>query len=230
MTKSATQTLALKEALAGRSSFYDLLAALYFKPLTEEHIENITKMDLSAYADLNEDFAQGVSNISRYLRKQNTGTRQELAVDFTAAFAGTSSWEGRYAVPYESVFTSEEGLLFRDSFHEVYALFRENGIKRSEGYDFPDDHLSFMCEFQSILSQRASEALDAGRKAEALEQIALSQKFLKEHILNWFDDFHDLALLLLKTRFYHGILEVTRGFFAFDLEMTEDLIAELKQD
>ena len=49
-------------------------------------------------------------------------------MDFTGAFAGTSSWKGRYATPYESVFTSEEGLLFQDSYHEVYRLYRQNSV------------------------------------------------------------------------------------------------------
>lgn len=227
-TVIAEPVSAFKEALEGRASFYDLLAALYFLPLSQSQIDNITAMDLSEYARVNDDFAQGINDITRYLAKQNSGTRQELAVDFTGVFAGTSSWKGRYAVPYESVFTSEEGLLFRDSFHEVYALFRENGVTRSEGYDYPDDHLSFMCEFQAILSKRAIEALEAGDAESAREQIVLSQAFLQQHILNWFDEFHELALNMLKTRFYLGIMQITRGFFALDLEVTEDLIAELK--
>ena len=230
MTESTVLTepvSAMKEVLAARASFYDLLAALYFKPLSQEQIDNIAAMNLSSYANVNDDFAQGVNDITRYLAKQNTGTRQELAVDFTGAFGGTSSWKGLYAVPYESVFTSEEGLLFRDSFHEVYALFNQSGVRRAEGYDYPDDHLSFMCEFQAILSNRAIEALGRGDKITALDQITLSQRFLQEHILNWFDDFHSLALNLLKTRFYRGVMSITRGFFALDLEVTDDLVAEL---
>ena len=83
-------------------------------------------MDWSEYADVNELFADGVNDITRYLRKRNSGTRQALAVDFTSAFAGTSSWKGRYAVPYESVHTSEEGLMFQDAYHEVFQLYKAN--------------------------------------------------------------------------------------------------------
>lgn len=215
-------------ALEGRAAFYDLLASLYFKPLTEDQIDRIASMDMSAYASLNERFASGVNDISRYVARRTTATRQDLAVDFTAAFAGTSSWEGRYAVPYESVFTSDEGLLFQDSYHEVHALFRENRVRRSEGYDFPDDHLSFMCEFQAILSRRAIDFLGEGDRAGALEHIAFSRSFMEDHILPWFPEFRDLALRLLATRFYRGVLSVTEGFFELDRELTDDMMAELR--
>ena len=129
-------------ALKGRAAFYDLLAAIYFRPLTAEQIDNIAEMDWSEYADVNELFADGVNDITRYLRKRNSGTRQALAVDFTSAFAGTSSWKGRDAVPYESVHTSEEGLMFQDAYHEVFQLYKANHVAKAEGYDFPHDHLS----------------------------------------------------------------------------------------
>ena len=148
-------------ALKGRAAFYDLLAAIYFRPLTAEQIDNIAEMDWSEYADVNELFADGVNDITRYLRKRNSGTRQALAVDFTSAFAGTSSWKGRYAVPYESVHTSEEGLMFQDAYHEVFQLYKANHVAKAEGYDFPHDHLSFMCEFLVVLSDRIIAALEA---------------------------------------------------------------------
>lgn len=216
------------EALEGRASFYDLLAALYFKPLSEEQIDAIALLDMSTYADVNDVFADGLNDIARTLAKRTTATRQELAVDFTGAFAGTSTWEGKCAVPYESVFTSEDGLMFQDSYHKVYRLFRTHRVERASGYDFPDDHLSFMCEFLSILSTRAADALRTGKRGEALANVELSQAFLQEHILTWFDDFEELALRLLSTRFYRGVLKVSKGFFQFDREVADDLIEELR--
>ena len=216
-------------ALEGRAAFYDFLAAVYYLPLKAEQIENIAAMDLSAYADVNELFAEGLNDMTRYLNKRNTGTRQELAVDFTSAFAGTNAWKGKYAVPYESVFTSEGGLLFQNAYHEVFRLYRENRVARKEGYDFPDDHLSFMFEFLVILSNRAVEALKAGDKATAYQQFDISRKFIHDHILSWFDPFQELALCLLKTRFYRGILKVTKGFVQFDDQLLSELMEETEE-
>lgn len=216
-------------ACEGRAAFYDMLAAIYFRPLTAEQIDNIAETDWSEYADLSELFADGLNDVTRYLRKRNSGTRQELAVDFTSAFAGTSSWKGRYAVPYESVHTSEEGLMFQDAYHEVFQLYKANHVAKAEGYDFPHDHLSFMCEFLVVLSGRIAEALRAGDDAEALRQVNVSRAFLADHILSWFDTFQDLALLLLQTRFYRGILKVSKAFFLEDAALLDSMAVELKQ-
>ncbi len=221
------RTAGMLDALEGRAAFYDLLAALYYRPMTVEQIDNLANMDLSAYADVNDLFAEGLNDMERYLRKRNTGTRQELAVDFTAAFAGTSSWKGKYAVPYESVFTSEEGLMYQEAYHEVYRAYRENHVAKQEGYDFPDDHLSFMCEFLAVLSHRAQDALRMGDEKTALDQVRVSREFLDAHVLSWFDDFQELALHLLKTRFYRGFLKVSKGFFLFDATLLDDLADEL---
>ena len=222
--------MAIEEAIAalqGRAAFYDLLAALYYKPLTQDQIDHIAAMNSAAYAEIDEAIAEGFHDIASYLKKCNTGTRQELAVDFTAAFAGTSAWEGRYATPYESVFTSESGLLFQESYHEVYSLFKQNNVARNDGFDFPDDHLSFMCEFQSIVSNRVIEALKQHDIGKAKEQLSLSQLFLADHILSWFDSFETLALKILKTRFYRGVLKMSKGFFLFDAKALDDMLEEM---
>ena len=217
----------IASALEGRAAFYDAVAALYYKPLTQEQIDRIADGGLSAFADTNELVAEGLHDMERAVAKRHSGTRQELAVDFTGAFAGTSSWKGRYATPYESVFTSEEGLLFQESYHEVHRLYRENGVRKSAGFDFPDDHLSYICEFQAVLARRAVEALEAGDAERALEQVRCSQAVLRDHVLSWFDDFEETALLLVKTRFYRGVLKTTKGFFLFDAGVLEDLVEEL---
>lgn len=217
-------------ALKGRAAFYDLLAAIYFRPLTAEQIDNIAEMDWSEYADVNELFADGVNDITRYLRKRNSGTRQALAVDFTSAFAGTSSWKGRYAVPYESVHTSEEGLMFQDAYHEVFQLYKANHVAKAEGYDFPHDHLSFMCEFLVVLSDRIIAALEAGDDAEALASGSHVPRVPRRpYPLVVRHRFQDLALLLLETRFYRGVLKISKGFFLEDAELLDAIAVELEQ-
>ena len=229
MTMTETKSCAgLASALQGRAAFYDALAALYYKPLTQEQVDLVAEGDLSAFGEASALMAEGLHDMERALAKRHSGTRQELAVDFTAAFAGTSSWKGRYATPYESVFTSEEGLLFQESYHEVYRLYRENSVRTADGYDFPDDHLSYLCEFQAVLSKRAIEALETGDVEGARRQVGLSKAVLHDHILSWFDAFEETALCILKTRFYRGVLKASKGFFLFDADMLDDALEELK--
>ncbi len=211
-------------ALESRALFYETIASLYFMPLKQEQVDSMAAADFSAYADLNEDFAAGVNDITRYLRKRNTGTRDELAVDFTGAFAGVKVYEGKTAVPYKSVFTNKDGLMYQEGYQDVYRAFRSECVKKREGLDWPDDHLSFMCEFMALLSRRAEAALAAGDPERALHELEVSRSFLDENILSWFDAFVERANLLVKTRFYKGVLKITRGFFTLDRETLDDLV------
>ncbi len=211
-------------ALEARAAFYETLASLYFMPLKQEDVDRMAAADFSAYADLNEDFADGLNDITRYLRKRNTGTRDELAVDFTGAFAGVKVYEGKTAVPYKSVFTNSDGLLYQEGYRDVFQAFKAECVKKREGLDWPDDHISFMCEFMALLSRRTARALAAGDAAEALRELRVSRAFLDDNILSWFDRFGERALLLLKTRFYKGVLKVSKGFLALDRETIDDLV------
>ena len=121
----------------------------------------MTDNDLASLTGPNEAFRDGLNDMVRYLRKRNTGTRQELACDFTSAFAGTKTYAGKSAVPYESVFTSEDGLLCQEAYHEVHAAYRREALHKRDGITFPDDHLSFMCQFMATLSRRSLGKIDA---------------------------------------------------------------------
>lgn len=223
----ADELMALSAALEARAAFYETLSSLFFRPLTQERVDAMADADFSAYADLSADMADGFNDMTRYLRKRNTGTRNELAADFTGAFVGTKAYEGKVAVPYESVFTSEEGLMYQQGYQEVFAAFKSQAVKKREGLDWPDDHISFMCEFMALLSRRAKEALKTGDAAEALRNLEESLTFLDRHILSWYEDFVALAEKILTTRFYRGVLKVARGFFALDRATLQDMIDEL---
>ena len=221
------QTRALTQTLAACSELAQTLSALFFKTLTQEQIDTLAQQDLSAFADLNEDFDRGLNDIVRYLRRRNTGTRQQLACDFTSAFVGTKTYEGKSAVPYESVFTSEDGLLCQQAYHDIVALYAREGLKKDDGLHIPDDHLSYMLEFTGVLLTRAASAIEAGDDEGARHSLACIHSFVETHMLSWFDAFSQRAQLLLETRFYRGVLYLTRGFLAFTLDITSDALEEL---
>ena len=47
-------------------------------------------------------------------------------------------------------------------------------------------------------------------------------------MLSWFDDLTELALKIVTTRFYRGVLKITKGYLLVDLEAVGDLIAEIE--
>lgn len=223
-----TDTAEVIEVLKNRSSFYRTLSSLYFSTLTQEQIDSLAETDLSSFGADEPLLVAGFDDMHRYLRKRNTGTRQELAVDFTSTFVGAQAYEGRYAVPYESVFRSESGLLMQEPRNEVYRTYKKAAIKLREGVNLPEDHLSFEFEFLAILCDRVVEALDDGDTGRAIEILESQKTFIEDHILSWFDDLAELANKMLQTRFYRGVLKVTKGYLEVDLEAIVELIVEIK--
>jgi putative dimethyl sulfoxide reductase chaperone len=224
MTDSST----LSEVLRDRSAFYRMLSNLYFTSLTQEQIDSLAEHDLVSFAGGDELLAAGFDDMRRYLRKRNTGTRQDLAVDFTSAFVGAQQYEGRCAVPYESVFRSESGLLMQEPRNEVYRLYKRAAVKLKEGVDLPEDHLSFEFEFLALLSDRTIDALREDRLGDAVDLLGSQKVFIEEHILSWFNDLAELALKILTTRFYRGVLKITEGYLTGDIEVIDALIAEIR--
>jgi TorA maturation chaperone TorD len=139
-------------------------------------------------------------------------------------FDGMEAVGDLVAVPYASVFLGTEALLYQEPRHEVYQLFRAEGVGIKSGVDLPEDHLSFELEFLALLSDRAVDALKKDNHSEALRNLRLSREFIEGSILTWISLLAERAAHILKTRFYRGALKATEGYLSLDLETLTDLV------
>lgn len=218
------------EVIEARAGMYETIASLYFDRLSEEQIKAMAQWDYSELMESdNELVASGFNDIYRYLRKRNTGTRQELSIDFSSCFLGTHSYKGLVAQPYESLFMDASGTLNGKPRTVVYNLYKKERVSLKSEYNYPDDHLSFECEFMSILCRRCIQALEAGDKAEALRLLDVQEDFMRDHLCVWFRRLHDLSLKFIKTRFYRGVLNITQGFFDEEVETIQDLRSAIEE-
>jgi len=230
------EPISLADLLTGRANSYRMFSRLFLKPLTEEEIEGLAATDYIGIAQslkegsANEGglLAEGFNDMGRDLRKRHTGTRQLLATDYTMCFDGVDAYEEQVAVPYASVFLSEEELLNQAPRHQVYQIFVAESLGLKTGIDLPEDHLSFELEFLGILSDRAARALDAGDTKEAVRNLEISRDFIVNHILTWIDLLTQRAYKFLKTRFYRGVLKATKGYLELDLKTIDELIEEIE--
>jgi TorA maturation chaperone TorD len=218
----------IDEVLAARTSFYDFLSAFYLRPLSAEQVEAMASADYQHQDFGDELMNDGFNDIWRYLRKRNTGTVDALATDYTGSFGGTLSWKGRQAVPYESVFLDVNHQLYGKQRGAVLAIYNQEGVAVESKLHLPEDHLSFMLEFLGKVSEKASALLAEGENEQAVEKLELSRDFINQHILNWFGLLKELAMKMIDTRFYRGVLKITEGYLREDLMTIEDLIAEIK--
>lgn len=199
--------------LEERGGTYRLLARLFFKPLTQEEIDALVVSGFAEAAWAGTDACdEGCNDIARYLRRRNTGTREELACDFTSAFYGTITVKGRTAMPYESLFRFGGTQLMGVPQGEVYREFKANRVRVPAGLDVPEDHLSFMFDYLALLCDRAIECVRCGDTSGAMEVLDKQRSFLTEHVTSWYADFQALASAIVQTRFYRGVLKLTGAF------------------
>lgn len=202
-----------------RSNFYRLLSDLYFKELSEEAIANLKATDLRSLSVDNEEADQGIALMATYLTRARHDARQELACDYARCMLAAGAYEDRRPTPYESVFTSEDGLLMQDARDDVYRFFREAGIGVDESLRTPEDHLSFEFEFMATMSERAAKNAEAGNIEQALNALRIQQDFHERHLANWIDTYTECLETCANTKFYQGLAKLTRGFVAEDTEM-----------
>lgn len=219
----------LVEVNRGRASFYRMLAQLYFKELTAEQVKHLAGMDFSGMSGDDETIAEGYADIRRYLRHANGGTRHELACDYAHTFLAAGNYETFAATPYESVFTSEMGLLMQEARDEVYKTFCSQHIQPDESLHLPEDHISFEFEFVATMLDRINDAILDGAFGHACELAQVVSDFHRDHQLNWIDDLCDSIDDVAQTRFYKGVGKVTRGFVHADTEVIADEIDALRE-
>ena len=220
----AAQIGILREVMASRAAFYSLLARLLLKPLDANEVEQLTDMDFIAQAravDADGDgglLAEGLNDMGRGLRRQHSGTVTQLATDYTMCFDGITNVDGESGLPYASLFLGKTKELYQQPRNSVYVLFLQSGLHLKKDVNLPEDHLSFEFEYLGIMASRAADHLSEGDVAKAKQAMADSLAFLGKHVCTWLPRYTEVALSILKTRFYRGVVKTARGYVELDEE------------
>ncbi|MEE8733737.1 MAG: molecular chaperone TorD family protein [Eggerthellaceae bacterium] len=221
-TEHAEAVRQLRASNEARASLYRTLAYYYLHELTEPQIEQLAHADLASQGAGNATMQRGFNEMAGYLLKLTTGTRQELAVDYAHTFLAAGNYETFAATPYESVFTSEEGLMMQDARDEVYKMYCAEHMQPKDELHMPEDHIAFEFEFMALLIDRMNEGLVAGDFDRACHYAEVQRAFHRDHQLNWIDDLCDAIEDVALTVFYVGLADVTRGFVHAETEAIAD--------
>lgn len=115
------------------------------------------------------------------------------------------------AAPYESVYTSRDGLLFEPETLDVRAWYRHYGLRAPRQGQEPDDHIGLELEFIATLAVFALDAVDAGDERGAAAYADGLRGFCDAHLLRWCSMFTDRLSRRAATDFYRGVADLTRG-------------------
>lgn len=212
------------ETSDNRLAMYSFLARMYRTEVDADLLHALRSIDFAVEGG-DDEYASGLAHLQEYLAHPSFATRQDLAVDYAKVFLAAGISQGGAAFPYESVYTSEDGLVMQDARDDVVALYREKGLA-VEGVVEPEDHIAFEFEFMGELIREGRQAAlekDEGALAASLEE---QRSFMQRHLLNWVPEFCGDVKLYADTAFYGAIASVTAGFLSMDSSQIDESLAE----
>lgn len=214
----------LSEFFIESSNVYRFLSQAFFKELNEEAIEALAQGEYPEGTG-NERLDKGYAMVRRYFAFSATDKRTQLACEYARIFlaAGVYSKGAHTAVPYESVFTSDESIVMQEARDDVVERFRADGFVVDPGLHEPEDHLSFELEYLSHMCERAACMVESGDGEGVARNAARQAEFIDAHLLNWLPDLLEKAQEYAKLTFYIGLLLVALG----TLEQSRETLLEI---
>jgi TorA maturation chaperone TorD len=124
----------------------------------------------------------------------------DIELDNTALFIGPEN-----PVPmWESVWTTNDRLLFADCTEDVRQAFAQAGLEAPNAGREPADHLAFELAFLAVLLARAGQILEAGDQLEAQRNFETAAAFFNGHPGRWARECLAEIGRLAATDFYRG--------------------------
>lgn len=233
------------QALRVRAGYYQLLARLFYQEIDEafaaQFVEAQPVLPLQECADGAErDFARGNNRMVKFLQRRTADSITETRCDYARVFLGAGSVTKVPVSPYESVYADEGRLIMQASRDGACAAYASEGMAVSDGFNMPEDHISFEFQYMALLLNRCADALEALQASgrEGLQDTAQSrvaeygekaQVFFAAHLAPWVPLFCEEAAGLARTPFYQGLLGATKAWMALECaEMAVDGIAAEK--
>lgn len=203
-----------------RSEIYWWLSTTLATELTQEQLVQYQSTEVQAFLEglsSNPQLAEPAKALISSLAAANLRNepRLSLCADFADAFLGNTKTS---APPYESVFTSEDGLLMQDAYHQMVTLLEEYNININEKYNEPADHIAIQLDFMGNL---VLQTLESESEAEIRANFAKQHAFIQAHLLNWLPDFEMKVKSSDKFGFYASVITLLLAFAQLDSDWLE---------
>lgn len=220
---------ALAALMASRANVYRLLSRCYRSEVDDALARELT----SEFAFTSDEAAltAALDAMRAALDGADEAALEQLAVTFDRVFFGMGPLTARHAFPYESVYTSDRGIMMQDAYAQVVRAYREQHLAKDASFTEPEDHLACELAFMATLADRAAAFLATGDAADddaADQTVRQSLTFAQNHLLNWVDRFCidlDAAASSDGTDgFYPSLARFTAAFVRGDAALLEDTL------
>jgi TorA maturation chaperone TorD len=154
------------------------------------------------------DTIAGLERLELFLADWSPDRMSVLEADYTRLFIGV---ERTLAPPYESVYLSEEHILFEKETAAVRKWYAKYGLQVPQLHISPDDHIGYELFFLARLENRVASLLDSGETEAAVAVRNDSHRFVDAHLNRWVGLFVSRVLEHSQTDFYAAIGLLTRS-------------------
>lgn len=204
-----------------RANVYKVLSRSYLKEMDVQFAAELADGFLFESANLR--LADTLDAAKESLRGADDGLIEQLAVTFDRVFFGMGPLTARHAFPYESVYTSEKGIMMQEAYSQVVRAYREQHLAKDKGFAEPEDHVAVELAFMATLSERTATFLREGHEEAAEETVAQQLAFAKAHLLNWVDMFCTDLSAAAKGTFYEHLADFTKAFVQEDVSLLSEI-------
>ena len=143
-----------------------------------------------------------------------------LELDYAQLFVGPGEV---HAPPWESVYRTEDRLVFGQTTLDVRAFYQKNGLSIPNMNQEPDDHFGLELAFMSVLAERTADAYEGKTPGADVNNFIQEQKcFLQEHLGQWAEEFIGRVKRFAKTSFYRDLATTTEGFIKQDMTWLQE--------
>lgn len=214
--------LEIAHLMDSRANVYKILSRSFREEMDAEFASEFAKRFVFESDDA--QLAQKADAMKTSLQGIDDDAIEMLAVDFDRVFFGMGPLTARHAFPYESVYTSEKGIMMQEAYSQVVRAYREQKLAKDEAFTEPEDHITVELAFMATLAERSAAFLREGHE-EAAEQTVIQQlAFAKEHLLNWVDIFCADLAAAADGSFYEHLAAFTAAFVKEDAAVLEDIL------
>lgn len=216
-------TQELIELMESRANVYKVLSRSYLKEIDGAFAQEFA--EAFNFESGNAELVRSLDVAKEALAGADGAALEQLAVDFDRVFFGMGPLTARHAFPYESVYTSERGIMMQDAYAQVVHVYREQHLAKDKGFTEPEDHIAVELAFMATLSERTATFLREGLEEAAEETVRQQITFAQNHLLNWIDRFCiDLAAAAPGT-FYEHIAQFTNLFVHEDVALLAEIVS-----
>lgn len=204
-----------QEILTGELLLFSLLGKMLLQIPEKSWLQPLLDDDLfteAPFAEQQPAVIQGLALLEQWRQSiQGRLTLDEitdLKAEHTRLFTGLLKIP---VAPWESVFFTEERLVFQKQTQAVRGWYRRYGMAVNSEYREPEDHIGLELTFIAHLAKIGLAAVTAQSEADFEQALAAQRDFAAKHLFLWAPLWCSLIEEHAQTNFYRGLAQIVNG-------------------